>query len=135
MKNSLWKVHPLEISLPIKNSYRRKPKAKNSSPASEKCTHTTIRKQWLNFITYRPFPRGFKESGYLQKHSYWGFPPCWTKWLPQNFDRTILGKRERGREPCCPPIFLVIIKGSSISLRMSRHTKTTGSIWSPLEKK
>ena len=36
------------------------------------------------------------------------------KWLSHNFDRMILRKKERGRKPSCPPIFLLIKKATRI---------------------
>ena len=55
----------------------------------------------------QPFPWGLWGSNHPQRHCCWVFRPCWRKWLSQNFDRTILGKKRGGRGVCCPPIFLV----------------------------
>ena len=54
------------------------------------------------------------EKSLLPKDLFsWQFNPRedipWT-WLPQNFDWMTLRKKERGREPSCPPMFLVSLE-------------------------
>ena len=67
----------------------------------------TICKHWSKFVTFSPSPRDFGKVSHPQRHSYYGFRLCKTKWPSQNFDSLTLGKNERGRGPRCPTIFLV----------------------------
>ena len=67
----------------------------------------TVCKHWSKFVTCSPSPRDCGGVSHPQRHSYYGFRLCGTKWLSQNFDPLTLGKNERGRGPRCPPIFLV----------------------------
>ena len=65
----------------------------------------TVCKHWSNFVTCSP------PLGDCQRHSYYGFRLCGTKWLSQNFDPLTLGKNERGGGPRCPP-FRSLRKGT-----------------------
>ena len=72
----------------------------------------TVCKHWSKFVTCSPSPRDCGGVSYPQRHSYYGFRLCGTKWLSQNFDPLTLGKNERGRGPRCPPIFWSLKKGT-----------------------
>ena len=72
----------------------------------------TICKHWSKFVTCSPSPRDCGGVSHSQRHSYYGFRLCGTKWLSQNFDPLTLGKNERGRGPRCPPIFWSLKKGT-----------------------
>ena len=69
----------------------------------------TVCKHWSKLVTCSPSPRDCGGGGvsHSQRHIYYGFRLCGTKWLSQNFDPLTLGKNERGRGPRCPPIFSV----------------------------
>ena len=66
-----------------------------------------ICKHWSKFVTCSPSPRDCGGVSHSQRHSYYGFRLCGTKWLSQNFDLLTLEKNEHGRGPRCPPIFLI----------------------------
>ena len=67
----------------------------------------TVCKHWSKFLTCIPSPRDCGGVSHPQRHSYYGFRLCRTKWLSQNFDPFTVGKNERGRGPRCPQIFWV----------------------------
>ena len=67
----------------------------------------TVCKHRSKFVTCSPSPRDCGGISHPQRHSYYGFRLCGTKWLAQNFDPLTLGKNERERGPRCRPIFLV----------------------------
>ena len=46
------------------------------------------------FGKLKSFPQRLWGPWYLQGHSYSAFQLCWTKWLFQYFDRTIMTKKE-----------------------------------------
>ena len=53
----------------------------------------TVCKYWSNFITCNPSPRDCGGVSHPQRHSYYGFRLCGTKWLSQNLIRWPLEKR------------------------------------------
>ena len=65
----------------------------------------TICKQLSKFVTCNPSPGHYGGVSQPQRHSYYVFRLCWTKWISRNFDSLTLGKNERGRGPRCFPIF------------------------------
>ena len=71
-----------------------------------------ICKHWSKFVTCSRSPKDCGGVRYSQRHSYYGFWLCRTKWLSQNFDLLILEKNERGRGPRCPPISWSLKKGT-----------------------
>ena len=77
----------------------------------------TICKHWSKFVTCSPSPRECGGVSHSQRHSYYSFRLCGTKWLSQNFDPLTMGKNERGRGTRCPPIFWSL--ELFISVRMS----------------
>ena len=52
-----------------------------------------IRKHWSKFVTCSPSPRDCGGVSHSQRHSYYGFWLCGTKWLSQNFDLLTLEKK------------------------------------------
>ena len=52
-----------------------------------KCKHCS------KFVTCSPSPSDCGGVSHPQRHSYYGFWLCWTKWLSQNFDPLTLGKK------------------------------------------
>ena len=105
------------FSSPMKNSSKGRfshvapsPQPPRTKNRPEKvCIHfqiiITVCKRWSKFVTCSPSPGDCGGVSQPQRHSYYVFRPCWTKWLSQNFDPLTLGKNERGRGPRCPPIF------------------------------
>ena len=91
------------------------PRSQNQKYPLETSQHfpitITICKHWSKIVTCSPSPRDCGGVSHPQRHSYYGFRLCGTKWLSQNFDSLTLGKNERGRGPRLPPIFLVTEKG------------------------
>ena len=53
----------------------------------------TICKHWSKFVTCSPSPRDCGEVSHSQRHSYYSFRLCGTKWLSQNFYPLTLGKK------------------------------------------
>ena len=84
------------------------PKPKNPLKTSVHFPITIIIwKYWSKFATCSPSPRDCGGVSHSQRHSYYSFWLCGTKWLSQNFDPLTLEKNELGRGPRCPPIFSV----------------------------
>ena len=52
-----------------------------------------ICKHWSKFVTCSPSPRDCGGVSHSQRHSYYGFWLCGTKWLSQNFDLLTLEKK------------------------------------------
>ena len=52
-----------------------------------------ICKYWSKFVTCSPYPRDCGGVSHSQRHSYYGFWLCGTKWLSQNFDLLTLEKK------------------------------------------
>ena len=53
----------------------------------------TVCKDWSKFVTCSPSPRNRGGVRHPQRHSYYRFRLCRTKWLYQNFDPLTLGKK------------------------------------------
>ena len=53
----------------------------------------TVCKHWSMFVTCSPSPRDCGGVIHPQRHSYYGFRLCGTKWLSQNFDPLTSGKK------------------------------------------
>ena len=101
----------------------------------------TICKQLGTYITSIPFPRGFGGGGgswYIQRHSWSVFQLCWTKWLPQNFDLTVLRKKAL-LGAYLPSNLIGRLKQAlalliSIQMILSKYFRTAESIWLRLGK-
>ena len=94
-----------EFSFPMTNySMQSSP---NISPSSQQLPPTkkiplktsvhfpitvTVCKHWSKFVTCSPFPRDCGGVSHPQRHYYYCFRLCWTKWLSQNFD-PLTGKK------------------------------------------
>ena len=53
----------------------------------------TICKHWSKFVTCSPSPRDCGGVSHSQRHRYYGFRLCGTKWLSQNFNPLTFGKK------------------------------------------
>ena len=71
----------------------------------------TVCKRWSKFVTCSPSPRDCGGVSQPQRHSYFVFRLCWTKWPSQKFDPLTLGKMS--------------VRGGLDALQLFRHLKMT----------
>ena len=76
----LPKPHPQTKKIPLKTSVH--------FPIT-----ITVCKHWSKFVTSSPSPRDYGGVSHPQRHSYYGFRLCGTKWVSQNFDPLTLEKK------------------------------------------
>ena len=73
------------------------PHPRNQKKSPENAVHfpvtIVICKHWPKFVTCSPSPRDCGGVIHSQRNSYYGFWPCGTKWLSQNFDPLTLEKK------------------------------------------
>ena len=100
----------------------------------------TVCKRWSKFVTCSPSPGDCGGVSQPQRHKLLCFSTMLNKMAISKFWSVDFGKNERGRGPRCPPIFWSLKKGTrTFNFRsewaLSRHSRTTWSIRSPLGKK
>ena len=66
-----------------------------------------ICKHWSKFVTCSPSPSDCGGLSHYQRHSYYGFWLCGTKWLSHNFDLLTLEKKWAWEGPRVPSNFSV----------------------------
>ena len=107
---------------PLPSTPPPKPKKNPLKPTVHFPITIIICKHWLKFVSCSPTPRDFGGVSHSQRHSYYGFWLCGTKWLSQNFDLLTLEKKWAWEGPRCPPNFFGHLKRALelfISVRMS----------------